>query len=71
MFHKAASERAVQELLVQRHYLALEVDDVDRMGNDVARMTPAQAFAAVDVVLLHEVLGQSRRTFQAARLGPR
>jgi len=63
VFHKAAAERAIQELLIQHHHLALEVDHIDRMGNDVARVAPSQALAAVDVVLLYEMLGQSRRAF--------
>jgi hypothetical protein len=66
---QTASERTIQKFLIQRHHLALEVDDVDGMRDNVARMTSPQAFTAVDVMLLHEMLRQAGWTIQSSGLG--
>ena len=62
VFHEAAVESPVENILGERHRLAFEVQDVDGVRNHVARMAAPEPLVALHIVFLHESLRQALRT---------
>src|ERR1043166_8243061 len=52
VLHKATVESLVEQLFGQHLRKAFEMDDVDCVADDVARMTAAETFVALDIVFL-------------------
>src|SRR5207245_2040998 len=67
VLHKATVESLVEQLFGQHLRQAFEMDDVDCVADDVARMTAAETFVALDIVFLDELLGQARRALKVPR----
>src|SRR5262249_23490724 len=67
--HEAAGESAVKQRFSQLERQLLEVNEVDRMGDNIARLTAPKPLAGRAVVLRHESRKQLRRAIQTLRAG--
>src|SRR5690606_27052275 len=60
-FDETTEEGAVENVVVQLHRQSFEVNDVDGVTDDVARMAAAEVAATLMIVAVDEIFHQSRR----------
>src|ERR1700744_6070783 len=64
VFCETTVKRAIEHVIVEPHGQTLEVNDIDGVADNVARMATAESLPSLDIVPFDKSVNQLRRAFE-------